>query len=122
MGIFVDASTSWGIDIVIDQRWIGFRLSSHWKIRGRYLMARNFGRQILFGIIASPGTINRSLLIHTMGAMAKGRSRNFHINLSVRRTYTILSAILVVPTTIYIPSTEKILQILSHAERRVSLQ
>jgi len=112
MGIFVDASTSWGIGIVIDQRWIGFQLSPHWKIPGRDITwLETLAIEILFGIIASLGINNRNLLIHsdnqgTIGAMAKGRSPNFHINLSVRRTYTILSSILVVPTIIYIPSAE----------------
>jgi hypothetical protein len=124
MGIFVDASTSWGIGIVIDQRWKGFQLAPDWKIPGRDITwLETLAIEILFGIIASSGISNRNLLIHsdnqgTIGAMAKGRSPNFHINLSVRRTYTILSSILVVPTIIYIPSADNPADP-SHAERWV---
>jgi hypothetical protein len=35
MGIFVDASTSWGISIIVDQQWIAFQLAPDWKIPGR---------------------------------------------------------------------------------------
>jgi hypothetical protein len=38
--------------------------------------------------------------------MDKGQSPNSHINLSVQRTYTTLSAILVAPTFRYIPSAD----------------
>ena len=112
MGIFVDASTSWGISIIIDQQWIGFQLAPDWKIPGRDITwLETLAVEFLLGIVASLGITNRNLVVHsdnqgTIGAMDKGRSPNFHINLSVRRTYTTLSSILVVPTFIYIPSAE----------------
>lgn len=39
-----------------------------------------------------------------IGAHGKGQSGNFNINLSVRRTYSIISSILVLPDLIYIKS------------------
>ena len=52
----------------------------------------------------------------TIGAMAKGRSPNFHINLSVRHTYTILSSTLVVRIIIYIPSADNSADPISRGE------
>jgi hypothetical protein len=34
-GIFVDASTSWGLGMVMDQRWAAWRLSDGWNSAGR---------------------------------------------------------------------------------------
>ena len=49
------------------------------------------------------------LLIHsdnqgTIGALEKGRSPNSHINLSVRRTYLVLSDLSISPEIVYIES------------------
>jgi hypothetical protein len=35
MGLFVDASTSWGVGIVVDGRWAAYRLHDDWKVEGR---------------------------------------------------------------------------------------
>jgi len=110
MGIFVDASTSWGIGIIIEGRWIGFQLATHWKIPGQDITwLETLTVEILSGIIASLDLNNCTLLIHsdnqgTIGAMDKGRSPNLHINLSVHHTFATLSSILVVPFFIYVPS------------------
>ena len=34
-GLYFDASTSWGIGIVIGDLWASFQLSSTWNVRGR---------------------------------------------------------------------------------------
>ena len=55
------------------------------------------------------GLRHRRLLIHsdnqgTIGALEKGRSPNSHINLSVRRTYLVLSDLSISPVIVYIES------------------
>ena len=35
LGIYVDASTSWGIGIIIKDRWYAFQLTNQWKAPGR---------------------------------------------------------------------------------------
>ncbi|PPQ93032.1 hypothetical protein CVT25_006206 [Psilocybe cyanescens] len=35
LGIFLDASTSWGIGVVIGGKWAAFKLAPNWKIPGR---------------------------------------------------------------------------------------
>lgn len=55
------------------------------------------------------GVSNTTLLIHsdnqgTIGSLGKGRSRNFHINLSIRRAYVVLASLLLIPEMVYIAS------------------
>jgi hypothetical protein len=55
------------------------------------------------------GFSNVTLLIHsdnqgTIGSLGKGRSCNFHINLSVRRIYVVLASHLITPELVYIAS------------------
>jgi len=122
MGIFVDASTSWGIGIVIDGQWIGFQLAPCWKVPSRDITwLETIAVEILAYFLDSLNVNNRNVLIHsnnqgTIGAMDKGRSPNVHINLSVRWTYATLSAILAVPTFVYIPSADNPADPISHGE------
>jgi hypothetical protein len=110
MGLFVDASTSWGIGIIIAGRWAAFRLHENWKIEGRDICwLETVAVEILIYILESMGITNTTLLIHsdnqgTIGSLNKGRSRNFHINLSIRRTYVVLASHFIHPEFIYIAS------------------
>jgi hypothetical protein len=110
MGLFVDASTSWGIGIVIAGRWAAFKLHENWKIEGRDICwLETVAVEILVYILDAMGISNTTLLIHsdnqgTIGSLGKGRSRNFHINLSIRRTYVILASQFITPELIYIAS------------------
>ena len=52
---------------------------------------------------------NTTLIIYsdnqgTIGSLGKGRSRNFHINLSIRRTYVMLTSRFIIPELFYIAS------------------
>ena len=35
IGLYVNASTSWGISIIIHSEWAAFQLSYSWKVEGR---------------------------------------------------------------------------------------
>ena len=110
MGLFVDASTSWGIGIVVGGRWAAFRLHEDWKVEGRDICwLETVAVEILFYILEAMGVSNSTLLIHsdnqgTIGSLGKGRSRNFHINLSIRRAYTVLASRFITPELVYIAS------------------
>ena len=110
MGIFVDASTSWGIGIVVAGRWAAFKLLEGWKVEGRDICwLETVAVEILIYILEAMGFNNTTLLIHsdnqgTIGSLGKGRSRNFHINLSIRRMFVILASHLITPELIYIAS------------------
>ena len=110
LGIFVDASTSWGIGIIIGDEWAAFNLSASWKIAGRDICwLETVAIELLVYFLESKGFRNAHLLIHsdntgTIGALGKGRSANSHINLSVRRTHLVLADLAITPTTEYIES------------------
>jgi hypothetical protein len=110
MGIFVDASTSWGIGIIIAGRWMALQLHDDWKVEGRDICwLETIAIEILLYILVAMGVANTTLLIHsdnqgTIGSVSKGRSRNFHINLSIRRAYVILTSHSITPELVYITS------------------
>ena len=110
LGIFVDASTSWGIGIIIKDLWYAFHLADNWKIPGRdicwleaialellvyFLIQLRFHDTHLHTFSDNDGTI---------GAHSKGRSRNSEINLCVRRTYAASAANLISLSFKYIES------------------
>lgn len=91
LGISVDASTSWGIGVVIGTQWAAFQLVPNWKT----------------GV--AQGHHDVHILVHSdnvgaIGAQTKGRCPNWHINLAVRRTYSTLATSNIVPTYEYIES------------------
>jgi hypothetical protein len=110
LGLFVDASTSWGIGIVVAGRWAAFKLREDWKVAGRDICwLETVAVEVLFYILEDMGFSNVTLLIHsdnqgTIGSLGKGRSRNFHINLSVRRIYVVLASLFITPELVYIAS------------------
>lgn len=110
LGIFVDASTSWGIGIIIGAEWAAFRLSSSWKIAGRDICwLETVAVELLAYFLEAKGIRDAHLLIHsdntgTIGALGKGRSGNSHINLSVCRTHLIFADLAITPQTEYIES------------------
>jgi hypothetical protein len=110
LGLYVDASTSWGIGIVIGSSWASFQLSSTWKVPGRDICwLETLAIELLTYFLEEMGLRHCRLLIHsdnqgTIGALEKGRSPNSHINLSVRRTYLVLSDLSISPEIVYIES------------------
>ena len=108
--LYVDASTSWGIGIIIGTHWSSFQLSPTWKIAGRDICwLETVAIELLVYFLEEIGLHDCRLLIHsdnqgTIGALNKGRSPNSHINLSVRRTYLVLSDLSISPEIIYIDS------------------
>lgn len=110
LGLYVDASTSWGIGIVIGGLWASFELSPTWKVYGRDICwLETVAIELLVYFLETMDFRDIHLLIHsdnqgTIGAMGKGRSSNSHINLSIRRTYLVLMDLFITPNIIYIQS------------------
>jgi hypothetical protein len=110
MGIYVDASTSWGIGIIIGNQWYAFKLVSDWKLPGRDICwLEAVALELLVYFLVQLQLTNTHLLIHSdnngaIGAHSKGRSRNEAINLCVRRTYTATTQSLIIPSFKYIAS------------------
>jgi len=110
--IYTDASTSWGIGVIIDGRWKAFRLSDNWKTEGRGICwLETLGVEFVVHLLEAMGISNCQVTIHsdnqgTIGSMGKGRSPNYHINLSVRRSYSVLLARSITPSLVYVASAD----------------
>ena len=110
MGLFVDASTSWGIGIIVAGRWTAFKLHGDWKVEGQGIYwLETVAVELLVYILEAMGVANTTLLIHsdnqdTISLLGKGHSHNFHINLSIHRAYVVLTSQLIIPEMIYITS------------------
>lgn len=90
-GVWVDASSGWGIGIIIGQRWAAWKLNANWKENDRdigwaEMVALELGCMYLDVL----GYENVDIVVHcdntgVIGAFLKGSSRNFQVNLSIRR-------------------------------------
>lgn len=96
--IWVDASTSWGIGIMIDGRWSAWRWAPDWKSGWRDIgWAEMIAVELAALILDQLKIANGDLTIHSdnagvVGAFNRGRSRNFEVNLSIRRTTVVNAA------------------------------
>jgi len=89
LGLYVDASTSWGIGIVIGDSWALFQLFPDWKAPGRDICwLETLVIELLTYFLEQMGLHNCRLLIHsdnqgTISTLDKGQIPNSHINLSI---------------------------------------
>jgi len=110
MHIYVDASTSWGIGIIIGDAWAAFRLKDNWKIPGRDICwLEALAIELLLYILEARRLHDADLLVHSdsegaIGAFEKGRCPNWHINLVLRRSFPVMSRLSISPSLRYIES------------------
>lgn len=108
--LHIDASTSWGIGIVIREEWASFQLSPSWKIHGRDICwLETITVELLVYLLEERGLRDAHLLIHSdnqgmIGALGKGRSPNTHINLAIHYIHLALTDLLITPNFVYIES------------------
>jgi hypothetical protein len=108
--IFVDASTSWGIGIIVGDLWHAFPLVSDWKVTGHDICwLEAVALELLVYFLRQLHFVNTHIIIYSdnngaIGAHTKYRSPNVPINLCVRRTYAALIECLILPDFIYIAS------------------
>ncbi|KAF5386129.1 hypothetical protein D9615_002403 [Tricholomella constricta] len=92
--IFVDASTSWGLGIIIGEFWHAFKLVKDWKQPQHDICwLEAVAVELAISFLAQLEFSNTHILIHSdnygaIGAHNKHRSPNLPINLCTRRTYT----------------------------------
>jgi hypothetical protein len=112
--IFIDASTSWGIGILISQQWDAWQTSLTWK--GPFCdigWLEGVTLELLIYALEEKGLHDTHLLIHSdnqgvIGAFDKGRSRNFEVNLSIRCSASVLSTRNISLSLVYIESKENL--------------
>lgn len=120
LGISVDASTSWGIGMIINGQWAAFQLSNSWKEKGCDICwLETLAIEFLIYFLIALGYCDTRILIRSdnMGAMGthtKGRCPNWHINMSIRRAYSSLSTSNIIPSFEYIESKNNPADPISH--------
>ena len=112
LGIYVDASTSWGIGIVIGGSWAAFQLRLDWKIPGYNICwLETVAIKLLMYFLEQLGFHNTHLHIYsdnkgTIGALSKGRSQSHPVNLSIHHTLAVLYPLFISPDIVFVPSAE----------------
>jgi hypothetical protein len=97
--LYVDTSTSWGIGITANGLWDAWQCNPGWRSKTRHIgWLKGVALELLIYAIEERGLRNVHLLVHSdnkgiIGAFDKGRSRNFDINLSIRRSAYVLASL-----------------------------
>ncbi len=94
-GVSVDASTDWGIGIVVDGCWDAWKWSiarAGWNTEGRDIgWAEMVAIELVVRRLEELGISDADVLVRSdnqgvVGGFRRGRSRNYQVNLSIRRT------------------------------------
>jgi hypothetical protein len=113
-GIYVDASTSWGVGFVIGKRWYALQLREDWKRDGIDIcwleavaleLCFLFLEQLAFKDIY---VLVRSDNKGAIGALTKGRSPNLDINLCARRSFAVKAGCGITTKIVYVPTADNI--------------
>lgn len=99
IGIWVDASTSWGIGVIVNSKWAAWKLRGDWKANGRDIgWAEMIAVELAVRYLESLGHRDADILVRSdnegvVGAFNRGRSRNFQVNHSIRHTHIICTSL-----------------------------
>ena len=110
LGIYMDASTFWGIEILIAGQWAAFRLLDGWKIPGWDICwLKSLAIKFTFYFLEAMQYSHINLLIHSdsqgaIRAFEKGRCSNWHINLALCCFFPILACTSIHSSFTYIES------------------
>lgn len=111
LDLWVDASSDWGIGIVIGNGWDAWKWGApyaKWHAQGRDIgWAEMVAIELLLRRLEEVGWRNADLLIRSdnegvIHAFRKGRSRNWQVNLSIRRTEYLCLATNLVAHPVYV--------------------
>ncbi len=95
--ISVDASTDWGIGVVVNGKWDAWSLRPGWKSEGRNIgWLEALAVEFLVYILEANDLRDVTIPAHSdnqgvIGAFEKGRSRSVSVNLSIQRSAVILT-------------------------------
>jgi hypothetical protein len=111
---YVDASTSWGVGVVFDGAWDGWKLQSGWKTEGRdigwaEMVAIELG--IRTAIAAGAHDVHfviKSDNMGVIGALGSGKSRNLQQNRVLQRIVTLMRSHEIWITSCFVPSAENV--------------
>jgi hypothetical protein len=110
--LWVDASTDWGVGIILGGKWNAWTLKQGWKGNGRDIgWLEAVAVELAVRTLFDQGLTNAAVLVHSdnqgvIGAFKHGRSRNFHVNLCIRRVEALAMTSNVLHTLIYTESAQ----------------
>ena len=112
--IFVDASTSWGVGLVINNRWTAWYLLSGWKSDGRDIgWAEMVAVELALCYLVAKGVSNVSIQLHSdnqgvVGALKAGFSRSHQQNHVLQRIVALFASSGIWADTVYVPTTDNV--------------
>jgi hypothetical protein len=110
--LFVDASTSWGIGIILDGKWLAWQFKEGWNLENREIgwaemVAVELAiRTLITGKFSNCHVIVRSDNKGVVGALAAGRSRGTQQNLILREIVKLIQDNVLWISTIWISTTD----------------
>jgi hypothetical protein len=110
--VYVDASTSWGIGLVIDGKWLAWQLKEGWKSEGREIGWAEMAavemaiRTLIAGKFSRCHIIIRSDNQGVVGALRASRSRGTQQNLVLRGIVKLIQDHGLWVSTTWIPTLE----------------
>jgi hypothetical protein len=108
--VYVDASTSWGIGLVIDGRWLAWQFKEGWKTEGREIGWAEMAavelaiQTLIAGKFSNCHIIVRSDNQGVVGALKAGRSRGTEQNLILREIVKLIQDHNLWVSTTWIPT------------------
>jgi hypothetical protein len=110
LDIWVDASTSFGVGLIVRDCWATWSLNPGWKSHGRDIgWAETIALELAVLYICASGYSDAEVVIHgdnkaVIDSFAKGRSRNEHRNHAIRHIATCIIPCNLTILPVYIPS------------------
>jgi hypothetical protein len=110
--VYVDASTSWGIGLVLDGKWLAWQFREGWKTDGHEIgwaemVAVELAiRTLITGKFSSCHVVVRSDNQGVVGALKAGRSRGSQQNLVLREIVKLIQDNGIWVSTAWIPTLE----------------
>lgn len=120
--LWVDASTEWGIGIVLGNSWNAWTLHEGWKGNGRDIgWLEAIAVELAVRTLFDRGWKDAAVLIHSdnqgvIGSFQRGRSRNFQVNVCIRRVEAIAMASNVFHVLSYVESARNRADTISRGE------
>ena len=122
LDIFVNASTDWGIGILIMGKWIAWRTLKDWCGPGQDIgWLKGVAVEMVIYILdlldlQDCGIKVRSDNVGIISAFNKGRSKNFEVNLSICRAASVMAATNITLDLEYIETTQNPVDPISHGD------
>ena len=110
--LFVDASTGWGIGLVLDGRWLAWQFQDEWKSDGREIgWAEMVAVELAVRTLVTARFTNCHIRVQSdnqgvVGALKAGRSRGTQQNLILREIVKIIQEHNLWISTLWIPTAE----------------